>query len=34
MMMDLLDATPLGDLAMLIAVFASLVISDTQRRRS
>jgi hypothetical protein len=31
-MMDLLDTTPLGDLAMLVAVFASMVISDIQRK--
>jgi hypothetical protein len=33
-MMDLLDTTPLGDLAMLVAVFATMVISDTQRKRN
>jgi hypothetical protein len=30
-MMDLLDATPLGDLAMLIAVFASLALNAKKK---
>jgi hypothetical protein len=32
--MELLDTTPLGDLAMLVVLFATMVISDTQRKGS